>query len=156
MIKKENESIEKNIFYRNENALKKFSEKGIPVAETPYQLSESSDVIITMLPSSSHVRCFLNIFILPHNHFLTCQFKAVTYPIILVQRTWPACWDVVLVSFLFLLVKVGDPPISTEIKSQKQNTYQTAGTNCQFFQIDPNETRNYSSFTTNVKVPYWF
>ncbi|XP_078166764.1 6-phosphogluconate dehydrogenase family protein isoform X2 [Carex rostrata] len=39
----------------NENALKKFSEKGIPVAETPYQLSELSDVIITMLPSSSHV-----------------------------------------------------------------------------------------------------
>ncbi|KAJ4772210.1 3-hydroxyisobutyrate dehydrogenase [Rhynchospora pubera] len=39
----------------NQNALKDFSEKGVPVAETPYQLSQSSDVIITMLPSSSHV-----------------------------------------------------------------------------------------------------
>ncbi|XP_010926932.1 probable 3-hydroxyisobutyrate dehydrogenase, mitochondrial isoform X3 [Elaeis guineensis] len=39
----------------NYNALKKFSEKGIPAKETPCEVAESSDVIITMLPSSSNV-----------------------------------------------------------------------------------------------------
>ncbi|KAG1331842.1 3-hydroxyisobutyrate dehydrogenase [Cocos nucifera] len=39
----------------NYNALKKFSEKGIPTKETPCEVAESSDVIITMLPSSSNV-----------------------------------------------------------------------------------------------------
>lgn len=39
----------------NCNAMKKFSDKGIPTKETPFDLAESSDVIITMLPSSSHV-----------------------------------------------------------------------------------------------------
>ncbi|KAK1325614.1 hypothetical protein QJS10_CPA01g00569 [Acorus calamus] len=35
--------------------MKKFVEKGIPTKETPLLLAESSDVVITMLPSSSHV-----------------------------------------------------------------------------------------------------
>ncbi|XP_077243880.1 6-phosphogluconate dehydrogenase family protein isoform X2 [Tasmannia lanceolata] len=42
-------------FISNQNAMKKFSEKGIPTKETPFDVAESSDVIITMLPSSSHV-----------------------------------------------------------------------------------------------------
>ncbi|XP_058071615.1 probable 3-hydroxyisobutyrate dehydrogenase, mitochondrial isoform X4 [Magnolia sinica] len=39
----------------NRNATKKFSDKGVPTKETPLEVAESSDVIITMLPSSSHV-----------------------------------------------------------------------------------------------------
>ncbi|KAJ6801406.1 putative 3-hydroxyisobutyrate dehydrogenase, mitochondrial [Iris pallida] len=39
----------------NYNAMKKFLDKGIPTKDTPSQVAESSDVIITMLPSSSHV-----------------------------------------------------------------------------------------------------
>nr|CAD1834612.1 unnamed protein product [Ananas comosus var. bracteatus] len=39
----------------NDNTMKKFSEKGVPTKETPCQVAESSDVIITMLPSSSNV-----------------------------------------------------------------------------------------------------
>uniref|UniRef100_A0A0A9DDD0 3-hydroxyisobutyrate dehydrogenase n=1 Tax=Arundo donax TaxID=35708 RepID=A0A0A9DDD0_ARUDO len=39
----------------NENAMKKFSEDGIPTKQSPLELAESSDVIITMLPSSSYV-----------------------------------------------------------------------------------------------------
>ncbi|KAJ3679357.1 hypothetical protein LUZ60_017368 [Juncus effusus] len=39
----------------NENNLKKFSQNGIPTKETPQKLAESSDVIVTMLPSSSHI-----------------------------------------------------------------------------------------------------
>ncbi|KAK1304229.1 hypothetical protein QJS10_CPB11g01757 [Acorus calamus] len=39
----------------NCEAMKKFVEKGVPTKETPLQLAESSDVVITMLPSSSHV-----------------------------------------------------------------------------------------------------
>ncbi|XP_038974216.1 probable 3-hydroxyisobutyrate dehydrogenase, mitochondrial isoform X10 [Phoenix dactylifera] len=39
----------------NYDALKKFSDKGIPTKETPCEVAESSDVIITMLPSSSNV-----------------------------------------------------------------------------------------------------
>lgn len=40
---------------RNLNAMKKFSDKGVPTKQTPFEVAESSDVIITMLPSSSHV-----------------------------------------------------------------------------------------------------
>ncbi|XP_020698937.2 probable 3-hydroxyisobutyrate dehydrogenase, mitochondrial isoform X1 [Dendrobium catenatum] len=36
-------------------AMKKFSDCGISTVETPFKVAESSDVIITMLPSSSHV-----------------------------------------------------------------------------------------------------
>ncbi|XP_020109573.1 probable 3-hydroxyisobutyrate dehydrogenase, mitochondrial isoform X3 [Ananas comosus] len=39
----------------NDNTMKKFSEKGVPTKETPCQVAESSDVIITMLPTSSNV-----------------------------------------------------------------------------------------------------
>ncbi|PON35081.1 3-hydroxyisobutyrate dehydrogenase [Parasponia andersonii] len=39
----------------NSNALKKFSDLGIDTKETPSEIAEVSDVIITMLPSSSHV-----------------------------------------------------------------------------------------------------
>ncbi|CAL9130236.1 unnamed protein product [Musa textilis] len=35
--------------------MKKFSERGVPAKETPREVAESSDVIITMLPSSSNV-----------------------------------------------------------------------------------------------------
>lgn len=39
----------------NEAALKKFVDKGVPVKETPKEIAEASDVVITMLPSSKHV-----------------------------------------------------------------------------------------------------
>ncbi|KAM0900568.1 hypothetical protein ACQ4PT_020558 [Festuca glaucescens] len=39
----------------NENAMKKFSDDGIPTKRSPLEVSESSDVVITMLPSSAHV-----------------------------------------------------------------------------------------------------
>lgn len=39
----------------NHDAMKKFSKKGIPTKETPFDVAESCDVVITMLPSSSHV-----------------------------------------------------------------------------------------------------
>jgi len=38
----------------NENSMKKFSDDGIPTKQSPLEVSESSDVVITMLPSSSH------------------------------------------------------------------------------------------------------
>lgn len=46
------------IFYfdfRNCNAMKKFSDMGVETKETPLEVAEASDVVITMLPSSSHV-----------------------------------------------------------------------------------------------------
>ncbi|EXB75213.1 putative 3-hydroxyisobutyrate dehydrogenase [Morus notabilis] len=39
----------------NYNVLKKFSDIGVDTKETPYEIAEASDVVITMLPSSSHV-----------------------------------------------------------------------------------------------------
>ncbi|XP_060974958.1 probable 3-hydroxyisobutyrate dehydrogenase, mitochondrial isoform X1 [Cannabis sativa] len=39
----------------NSNALKAFSDMGIVTKETPFEIGEVSDVVITMLPSSSHV-----------------------------------------------------------------------------------------------------
>ncbi|CAL5040002.1 unnamed protein product [Urochloa decumbens] len=39
----------------NENSMKKFSDDGISTKQSPLEVSESSDVVITMLPSSSHV-----------------------------------------------------------------------------------------------------
>jgi 3-hydroxyisobutyrate dehydrogenase len=35
--------------------MKKFSDDGIPTKRSPLEVSESSDVVITMLPSSAHV-----------------------------------------------------------------------------------------------------
>lgn len=43
--------------YSNYDAMKKFSEKGIPSKETPFEVAETSDVVITMLPSASNVSC---------------------------------------------------------------------------------------------------
>ncbi|XP_035544040.1 probable 3-hydroxyisobutyrate dehydrogenase, mitochondrial isoform X3 [Juglans regia] len=39
----------------NCNVLKKFSDMGVSTKETPFEVAEASDVVITMLPSSSHV-----------------------------------------------------------------------------------------------------
>lgn len=39
----------------NCNAMKKFSDTGVETKETPLEVAEASDVVITMLPSSSHV-----------------------------------------------------------------------------------------------------
>ncbi|XP_074272467.1 putative 3-hydroxyisobutyrate dehydrogenase, mitochondrial isoform X2 [Silene latifolia] len=39
----------------NVTAVKPFLEKGVPVRQNPAELAEASDVVITMLPSSSHV-----------------------------------------------------------------------------------------------------
>jgi 3-hydroxyisobutyrate dehydrogenase-like beta-hydroxyacid dehydrogenase len=38
--------------------MKKFSDDGIPTKRSPLEVSESSDVVITMLPSSAHVSWF--------------------------------------------------------------------------------------------------
>lgn len=35
--------------------MKKFSDMGVETKETPLEVAEASDVVITMLPSSSHV-----------------------------------------------------------------------------------------------------
>ncbi|XP_031405310.1 probable 3-hydroxyisobutyrate dehydrogenase, mitochondrial isoform X2 [Punica granatum] len=35
--------------------MKMFADRGVPTRETPFEIAESSDVVITMLPSSSHV-----------------------------------------------------------------------------------------------------
>ncbi|XP_010245774.1 PREDICTED: probable 3-hydroxyisobutyrate dehydrogenase, mitochondrial isoform X2 [Nelumbo nucifera] len=40
---------------KNRDAMKKFLEKGVVAKETPFEVAEASDVVITMLPSSSHV-----------------------------------------------------------------------------------------------------
>lgn len=40
---------------KNINATKMFSEMGVPAKETPFEVAEESDVVITMLPSSNHV-----------------------------------------------------------------------------------------------------
>uniref|UniRef100_A0A2P2JKL0 3-hydroxyisobutyrate dehydrogenase n=2 Tax=Rhizophora mucronata TaxID=61149 RepID=A0A2P2JKL0_RHIMU len=40
---------------KNSNVMKLFSDKGVPTKQTPFEVAEASDVIITMLPSSSHV-----------------------------------------------------------------------------------------------------
>ncbi|XP_048327865.1 probable 3-hydroxyisobutyrate dehydrogenase, mitochondrial isoform X2 [Ziziphus jujuba] len=39
----------------NENSMKKFSDMGVDTKKTPFEVAEDSDVVITMLPSSSHV-----------------------------------------------------------------------------------------------------
>lgn len=35
--------------------MKMFADRGVSTRLTPYEIAESSDVVITMLPSSSHV-----------------------------------------------------------------------------------------------------
>ncbi|KAK2995686.1 hypothetical protein RJ640_013484 [Escallonia rubra] len=39
----------------NPTAVKTFSDSGIPTKESPWEVAETSDIVITMLPSSSHV-----------------------------------------------------------------------------------------------------
>ncbi|CAN1812904.1 Probable 3-hydroxyisobutyrate dehydrogenase, mitochondrial [Linum perenne] len=39
----------------NHGVMKRFSDLGIPAKDTPFDVAESSDLVITMLPSSSHV-----------------------------------------------------------------------------------------------------
>lgn len=48
------------MIFSNSAAMKKFSDKGICTKETAGEIAESSDVVITMLPSSSNVSnlCF--------------------------------------------------------------------------------------------------
>ncbi|GAA0169478.1 dehydrogenase [Lithospermum erythrorhizon] len=43
------------IYDVNHNAVNSLSEKGIPSKKSPAEVAESSDVVITMLPSPSHV-----------------------------------------------------------------------------------------------------
>ncbi|KAG5116333.1 hypothetical protein JHK84_042446 [Glycine max] len=39
----------------NSDVLEMFSQMGVPTKKTPYEVSEASDVVITMLPNSAHV-----------------------------------------------------------------------------------------------------
>ncbi|GAB4840702.1 hypothetical protein Ancab_021469 [Ancistrocladus abbreviatus] len=50
-----NSGFEVSVNDINSAALKTFLDKGVPVKETPCQIAEASDVVITMLPSSGHV-----------------------------------------------------------------------------------------------------
>ncbi|XP_022140220.1 probable 3-hydroxyisobutyrate dehydrogenase, mitochondrial isoform X2 [Momordica charantia] len=40
---------------RNRDTMKKYSDMGVSTKETPFEVAEASDIVITMLPSSSHV-----------------------------------------------------------------------------------------------------
>lgn len=42
-------------FISNQSVKKMFSDKGISVKESPLEVAEVSDVVITMLPSPTHV-----------------------------------------------------------------------------------------------------
>ncbi|XP_020518697.1 probable 3-hydroxyisobutyrate dehydrogenase, mitochondrial isoform X4 [Amborella trichopoda] len=50
-----NAGYEVSVHDVNSDAIEKFSKKGIHARETPFEIAESSDVIVTMLPSSSSV-----------------------------------------------------------------------------------------------------
>jgi 3-hydroxyisobutyrate dehydrogenase-like beta-hydroxyacid dehydrogenase len=45
----------------NRDVMKMFTEMGVSSRETPYEVAQDSEVVITMLPSSSHEQmgCFL-------------------------------------------------------------------------------------------------
>jgi hypothetical protein len=64
------------LIFSNENAMKKFSDDGIPTKRSPLEVSESSDVVITMLPSSAHVSWLHDEVTIP-NH----DMKSTVYPI---------------------------------------------------------------------------
>ena len=49
---------------RNSDVLEMFSRMGVPTMKTPYQVSQESDIVITMLPSSAHVSVLLQLLIL--------------------------------------------------------------------------------------------
>ena len=44
------------MYISNPNAMKLFSDRGILTKESPFEVTEASDVVITMLPSPKHVR----------------------------------------------------------------------------------------------------
>ena len=71
---------------RNRDALKLFLDKGVAIKETPKDIAEASDVVITMLPSSSHVRNFafwsllllLSMLLWPYgSRFSSCILKVI-------------------------------------------------------------------------------
>lgn len=55
--------------------MKMFSDMGVPTKETPFEVAEASDVVITMLPSSSHVSIVIQFVDLTRTHtrFLLCS-----------------------------------------------------------------------------------
>lgn len=56
--------------------MKMFSDMGVPTKETPFEVAEASDVVITMLPSSSHVSIMIQFADLKHTYVHT-QFFSV-------------------------------------------------------------------------------
>lgn len=48
--------------------MKMFSDMGVPTKETPFEVAEASDVVITMLPSSSHVSIVIQFVDLTRTH----------------------------------------------------------------------------------------
>ncbi|XP_038894393.1 probable 3-hydroxyisobutyrate dehydrogenase, mitochondrial isoform X3 [Benincasa hispida] len=46
---------------RNCNIMKKYSDMGVATKETPFEVAEASDVVITMLPSPSHEYTYLDL-----------------------------------------------------------------------------------------------
>lgn len=46
-----------------------FSQMGVPTKKTPYEVSEASDVVITMLPNSAHVSMAIS----SKRHSPTCE-----------------------------------------------------------------------------------
>ena len=50
-------------FFRNCDAMKKFFDMGAATKKTPSEVAEASDVVITMLPASSHVSFIIHSFL---------------------------------------------------------------------------------------------
>lgn len=86
---------------RNRNTMKKYSDLGVATKETPFEVAEASDVVITMLPSPSHVSrdrlfpvsswrglfCYLDcVFI--YVDAVTCMFYDLTFIVILLHSSW--------------------------------------------------------------------
>lgn len=46
--------------------MKRFSDIGAAAKETPFEVAEASDVVITMLPTSSHVSFIIHIILWKH------------------------------------------------------------------------------------------
>lgn len=62
-------------FFRNCDAMKKFSDMGAATKETPSEVAEASDVVITMLPASSHVSFIIHTILLQtlSQSFVNCN-----------------------------------------------------------------------------------
>ncbi|KAH9796042.1 putative 3-hydroxyisobutyrate dehydrogenase [Citrus sinensis] len=54
-----------------------FSDMGVPTKETPFEVAEASDVVITMLPSSSHVSIMIQFADLKHTYVHTRFFSVL-------------------------------------------------------------------------------